>query len=162
MLKKILSVFIVTTFLMQSLALAEALTPPSEDAYKSRLSEYFYSVTGREVLKPIKLLGSVSKPGLYHLPEGTSLTTLLSISGGFDKDADVKEMHVTKVNGTVQTKNFDELMKSNNDLKLQDGDVVYVPRSEGLFNQPTTNTITVLSSIVTVLLTGYLVIHTTN
>lgn len=165
MFKKFLSALITITFLTQSTSLAQNnsnFVTSSEDAYRSRLSEYFFSVTGREVLKPVKLLGNVAKPGLYHLPEGTTLTTLLSISGGFDKNADIHELQLTKSNGTTQTKNLDEILKSSTDIKLQEGDMVYVPQEQGLFSQPTTNTITVLTSIVTVLLTGYLVIHTTD
>lgn len=128
-----------------------------QDIYYSRISEYFYNKTGREVLRPVQLLGGVAKPGLYHVPEGTSLTTLLAISGGPAQSADTDKIRIRKANGESMVGDLPQLLETKKEMTLSGGEIVFVPQKEGYFDQPTINTVNVISTIATVILTAILV-----
>lgn len=129
----------------------------TEDTYQSRISEYFYNKSGREILKPVELMGGVAKPGLYHIPAGTSLTRLLSISGGPTPDAEVSEIVIRLADGKNVESDLPNIMKTGKEVPLSGGEIIYVPRKEGLINQETGYSITVIASVVSLFLTAYLV-----
>jgi len=141
---------------------AWAQTSGIEDTYMSRISEYFYNKTGREVLRPVQLLGGVAKPGLYHIPEGTSLTTLLAISGGTTPDAEVREITIRNSEGKKFYENLPKVAEGGTGTTLKGGEIIYIPRKEGWIDQPTAQTLTVLTSILSVFLTAYLVHDSTK
>lgn len=135
---------------------AQVFTAPRDsgsDQFNSRLSEYFYKRNER-VLVPVKLLGQVSKPGLYHVPPNTSLTTLLSVSGGTGPQADLKRIQVTYAEKR-KTDELDlkDLIRSGKDPVFQQGDVIFVPEKEYMFDQTVVNTAGVLTSIASIVLT---------
>ncbi len=101
-----------------------------------------------------------AKPGLYHLPAGTSLKTLLSISGGTTNDADVEEIAIHSRAGVSEIKDLKKISSLAVDYKLQGGEMVYIPKYEGLFTQPTVQSVTVITSIVSILLSIYFVNET--
>jgi hypothetical protein len=129
----------------------------AEDMYKSRIAEYFYVRTGKEILKPVRLLGAVEKPGLYHLPDGTKLTSLLAISGGPRQEADLNHIRVSHPDGSTHKRDIDELIKVGGDVPLGEGDIVYVPRERELIKNSTQAFVLTLVSIVTMSLTAYVV-----
>lgn len=133
-----------------------------DELYRSRLSEYFYNITGKEVLHPIRLLGSVKQPGLYHVPKDTNLTTLLAIAGGPTREADTEELHVRKENGDYLKINLDKNIRKGKDTPLQSGDIIYMSEKKGWFDQATTSNITVAASFITALATLILVIDNNN
>lgn len=137
----------------------------AEDIYHSRISEYFYNKSGRDVLSPVKLLGSVSKPGLYHLPENTNLSTLLSIAGGTAGDANLKGIVIRRADGSRIERDLLKVVQNGDEVKLATGDIIFVPQKEGWFDGPTSNSIMVVTAVLTVVLTGIMVqntIRTTN
>src|SRR5690348_14969630 len=71
----------------------------SDDVYKNKLSVFYFNKTGAEILRPVKLLGVVARPGIYNLPENTNLSTLLSIAGGIEHGADLKNVSVSNPDG---------------------------------------------------------------
>ncbi|MGE0527339.1 MAG: polysaccharide biosynthesis/export family protein [Bdellovibrionales bacterium] len=133
------------------------LSQSNDDVYRSRISEYFYMRTGKEVLKPIRLLGRVDKPGLYHVPADTSLVSLLALSGGVQNDADVKGILISRGDGRVEKKNLNDLIRVGGDLSLKDGDVVFVPKDEPLVSDHNTSLLIALTSILSVGLTAIVV-----
>jgi hypothetical protein len=161
-LNRVFKITLIGIYLFSGQAFAQT-TPGgnSEDVFYSRISEYFYNRSGRDVLSPVKLLGSVSKPGLYHIPDNTNLSTLLSISGGTTPDANTEGIIVRRADGTKIEKDLFKVV-SGDEVKLAAGDMVYVPPKEGMFDAPSTNTIMVLTAVVSVVLTGILVNYTTR
>ncbi len=130
----------------------------SEEAGRTRISEYFYSKTGREILKPVQLLGSVEKPGIYHVPAGTPFLTLLSLSGGPKDKAATEKIVLTRSGGEQKTVDLKDLMRSSQSYTLNEGDTVFIPTKEGLFSSEQTNDITVVVGLATLLLTIFLVV----
>ncbi len=157
LLRKTIGFSLVLSLLGQSLAFAQA--PPAVD--DSRINEYFFNQSGRDVLRPVRVLGGIQKPGLYHIPEKTPLVTLMTLSGGTTPDADTKSIIVKRLDGTVLERDLFKLMtKPDQEVSLLNGDVVYIPRKEGLIDNTSATTITTIVSIISVLLTTYVVVRT--
>ena len=137
-------------------------TTPSETNYRSGISEYFYMRSGKDILKPVKLLGVVTKPGLYHLPANTSLTSLLALSGGALPDANTKKILISRKDGTVETRDLQLAIRYGQDPQLNEGDIVVVPKQEDFMSANTATTILVVASLLTVLISGFSAIQAAN
>lgn len=78
----------------------------------------------------IYMLGEVYQPGKYTMSGMTSVSNALVVSGGVNEKGSLRNISVKRNNNTVATYDFYEfLLKGSlqNDIKLQDGDVVFVP-----------------------------------
>jgi hypothetical protein len=137
-------------------ARAETTGSMLEEQYKSRISEFYYSRTGTEILKPVQIMGQVGRPGLYHLPVNTSLLTLLTISGGTVQDADNAKMLVRTPQG-VREENLYQMIKEGRDISLTGGEIIVVPQKTPWIQADVVNGVTVLTGIMTAILTGLLV-----
>lgn len=133
-----------------------------DDIFQSRINEYFYSKNNSDVLHPVKIIGSVQKPGLYHLPAQTSLTTLFSISGGVTPDADTESIIIRRADGTILEKDLFKVVAKSDDVSLLDGDMIYIPKQEGWINAPTGSSILILTSVLSVILSGIIVSRGSN
>ncbi|MCB9026652.1 MAG: SLBB domain-containing protein [Bdellovibrionaceae bacterium] len=129
----------------------------TDEAFRTRLSEYFYNQNNVDVLVPVRLMGNVNKPGLYHVPSQTSMLTLLSISGGPGKNADLDNIKVSSMDGKQNKLSLSQLINTENHFIVQQGDVVYIPDKHVTFDQNTLNAFTVITGIVSLLLTAVLV-----
>ncbi len=93
----------------------------------------------------IYLLGEVYQPGKYTMSGLTTVSNALVVSGGVNEKGSLRNISVRRNNKVVSTYDFYEfLLKGSleNDVKLQDGDVVFVPfienisRVGGAFKRP--------------------------
>lgn len=87
-------------------------------------------------LRKIYVMGEVAKPGIYALgSDYMSIFAALSSAGGITKRGRPKHIAVVRVvDGKVQMReiNFDRFVKkqdASQNVVLQDGDMVYVPKS---------------------------------
>ena len=131
--------------------------PISEQSARSRISEFFYEKTGSEVLHPVKLLGTVNKPGIYHVPQNTKLTTLLSVAGGTAIQADLANVSVSNPSGATQKIDFRATLESGKDVNLKPDDIIFVPEKKHMISPDTSNTIMITTAVISVLLTGIVV-----
>jgi hypothetical protein len=158
--RKIFSIFMGIT-LMASQAFSQNRTylsnGASEDLYRNKISEYFYNKTGAEVLRPVKLLGLVNRPGIYHVPENTNLTTLLSIAGGTDHGADLKAITISNPDGKSLQMDLNEELSTGKDINLKANDIIYIPEKKFTFDPNATNNVVIFSTIISLLLTTYVV-----
>lgn len=93
----------------------------------------------------IYMLGEVYQPGKYTMSGMSSVSNALVVSGGVNEYGSLRNISVKRNNQVVATYDFYEfLLKGSlqNDIKLQDGDVVFVPffgntaRVGGAFKRP--------------------------
>ncbi|WP_274520015.1 polysaccharide biosynthesis/export family protein [Abditibacterium utsteinense] len=94
----------------------------------------------------VLVVGAVSKPGSYALPEDRPLTIgdALSLAGGPQNTARVKTITLLRPNGQVVTRTILHIDRPENGLlavnqPIQNGDVIYVP--EGKPRQSTLDTV---------------------
>lgn len=132
-----------------------------EDSYRSRLSIYYFNKTGAEVLRQVKLLGNVNRPGIYHVPENTDLTTLLAIAGGTSNSADTQNVLISNPTGVNTTLNLREQLASGKDINLKANDIIFVPEKKFTFDPNSTNNVMVITTIISLLLTTYVVFKPT-
>ncbi len=112
-------------------------TQSIRDAYAAFLRDPVVTVVLKEFEKPWFVVGGeVARPGKYDLRGELTLTDAISIAGGFGTGA--RQGHVLLFRrvsrDTVETKKVDvkALLEKNGlreDLQLQMGDSIYVPRS---------------------------------
>jgi hypothetical protein len=158
MFRKSLQYAIALTFLSsQAFAQSRAYlsNSMSDEMYRNKISEFFYNKTGAEILKPVKLLGQVNRPGIYHIPENTTLTTLLALAGGTERGADLNDVQISNPDHTNSKISVNDYMKNGKDQALKANDIVFVPEKKYMFDPDTTNTVMVSATIITVLLSIY-------
>lgn len=93
----------------------------------------------------VYILGEAYKPGKYVLSGLSSVTNALFISGGVNEQGSLRNIQVRRNNSIIATYDFyDFLMKGSleTDIKLEDGDVIFIPFIEntvqlgGAFKRP--------------------------
>jgi hypothetical protein len=132
-------------------------------------SEFVFESYPNQDLIPIRLLGAVSKAGLYHVPKKMKLITLLSLAGGTTKDANLEEVIIS--NEYIKPKKSNNLSRSykktltvNLEQRLLDeskqlhvlkaNDIVLVKHKEPLVSTDTWRIISIVSVSLTGLLTA--------
>ncbi len=109
-----------------------------EKAYREILLDPEITVNLIEFVAPrVFVTGQVVKPGSYDLRAGQTLFQVVSLAGGFTRDAHRKQiLHARPINDRelkVVVVDLTKLLKPGNnqfDIVLQDGDYVYVPDSK--------------------------------
>ena len=93
----------------------------------------------------VYMLGEVYQPGKYTMSGLSSVSNALIVSGGVNESGSLRNISIKRNNKTIATYDFYEfLLKGSlkNDLKLLDGDVIFVPfientsRVGGSFKRP--------------------------
>jgi len=158
-LRKFIAVFIIfLIFPSQSFADSKdafGLNYGKEDS--GRIAEFYYKNTPNDVLVPVRLLGSVKSPGLYHIPRNTKFINLLSISGGPSTDADIYNIKIKHASGKSADIDLDDYMDGDLDLRLQHGDTIWVPRETMLFSPNTVTTIAVITGVLGIIVSVLLI-----
>jgi polysaccharide biosynthesis/export protein len=109
-----------------------------EKAYREILLDPEITVNVVEFVAPrVFVTGQVVKPGSYDLRAGQTLFQVVTLAGGFTREAHRKQiLHARPINERemkVVVVDVTKLLKPGNnkfDIVLQDGDYVYVPESK--------------------------------
>lgn len=125
-----------------------------------QLSEFIYGDEVEQKLMPVYLLGAVQRPGLYHLPVNTDLTTLLSIAGGPNENSEVDDITIRNDSSKRLDKvDFGAITRTRDARApvLRGSDLVYVPMKEPAVSNNTLLVMTVVGGLLTVVMTGLLI-----
>jgi hypothetical protein len=147
------------------------LTLPDENAEEtqgqSSVSEFIFKNSVDEPLIGVYLLGAVGKPGFYHVPLRTSLTSLLALSGGTLTEAELTDISIkrtptaTKQTGTagIQQVNLEKILKSDQgpEPTLANNDIVMIPVKQPLFSNNTVVAVSIFASLMAIVVSGVLV-----
>ncbi len=82
----------------------------------------------------VYLLGEAYKPGKYVLSGLSSVTNALFVSGGVNKKGSLRNIQIKRNNRLISTYDFYDFLINgslDSDLRLQDGDVIFIPFIEG-------------------------------
>ena len=91
------------------------------------------------------VLGEAYKPGLYTMSGLSSISNALFVSGGVNEQGSLRNIQLKRNGEIIGTYDFyDFLLKGqiNKNLRLQDGDIIFIPfiqnkvRSGGAFKRP--------------------------
>lgn len=159
-LKKIICVTLAQLLFLQSFSFAES-SSYFEVKEPPRAAEYIFRSAPRETLIGVQLLGAVKNPGIYYIPPTTDLLKLLALAGG-ESDADLSEIIVRKTDPGqtgVYELDMQKLMKTTGgkQFKLTQDDFIYVPRKEPWISSDVSKTVSILSLLATIVLTGVLI-----
>jgi len=140
----------------------------------AQASEYMYRSSPKESLISIQLLGAVQKPGVYYVPTNTDLLKVLTLAGGSTNGGDISEVMVRKMEpekwAQVRSKALDEYRGTyevdvqelirqggGESLKMNHDDLIYVPPRETMVSPEASKTITLVSVVMSMALTGLLI-----
>lgn len=175
-------------FLMVFLTFWSSVTPASplgelgsigDIKTPAQASEYMYRSSPKESLISVQLLGAVQKPGVYYVPTNTDLLKVLTLAGGSTNGGDISEVMVRKQEpekwATVDSKAVDEhrgtyqvdvqelIRRGGGErLKMNHEDLIYVPPRETLVSPEASKTITLVSVVMSIALTGLLISRYSN
>ena len=151
---------------VEPLALAESQT---EALLKNDLplpgNEFILRSSPDQPLIPVRLLGGVKRPGIYHIPVGTVFTTLISFAGGLDGDADSDKILISnRKRQSVTQVNLEELLKRTErpEPVLLVDDLIYVPQYKSAVSKDTTVYLSVISSVVAIIVGGIFIFQQTK
>lgn len=132
-------------------------------------SEFVFESYPNQDLIPIRLLGAVKNAGLYHVPANMKLTTLLSLAGGTNTEADLEsivvgndQQNVTAPNGESKkslTINLEDVLKegAKNDYTLASNDIVLIKNKSPLVSNDSFRIISIVSVVLTTVLTAVII-----
>jgi hypothetical protein len=140
----------------------------------AQASEYMFRSSPKESLISVQLLGAVQKPGVYYVPSNTDLLKVLTLAGGSTNGGDISEVMVRKTEpekwANIRSKALDEhrgtyevdvqeLIRQGGGepLKLNHDDLIYVPPRESMVSPETAKTITLVSVVMSIALSGLLI-----
>ena len=112
------------------------LSAENETGKSSQSADYFVFLgEGDELLMNVQIWGQVKNPGLYSLPEGSDIVTLLSLAGGPTENADLSSVKVIRKGvekDSLYKLNVKKALLSGDKEKtfLQPGDIVEVMPSK--------------------------------
>lgn len=156
----IMALLLTTNPLFAQISLSPSFTDEAfNNATPNRPSEYIYQSYKAQELISIRLLGSVQKAGLYHVPKGMQLTTLLSLAGGTARDADLKKVTISN-NGSDGLKPLRINLERAFDrgeaevYQLKTNDLVYVNEKQSFISNDAWKAISILSIVLTSALTA--------
>ena len=151
---------IIALFLSSSPVFAQISLSPSftdetfNNTTPNRPTEYIYQSYKAQELISIRLLGSVQKAGLYHVPKGMQLTTLLSLAGGIARDADLEKVTISngQNNGLKPLRiNLEQAFDRGESevYQLQSNDLVYIKEKRPFISNDTWKAISIVSIFLT-------------
>lgn len=122
-------------------------------------NEFF---VGKELGKPlvtVSILSGVGRPGVYHVPKGTDLASLIAYAGGSLEKADLSDVSLRReLNGTnsQESINFHKIAGTTRPFpELINQDVVFIPPRKTLDN--TLTWVTLVSSLASIALSVALI-----
>ncbi|MDC3316398.1 SLBB domain-containing protein [bacterium] len=125
-----------------SITLSGLTFEDARDLIKTRVAQQLIGVEavvsmGRLRAINVFMAGEVTVPGAYSVSAMTTVTQALFQAGGVTDIGSLRHIQVRRGGGTVATfDTYDLLMRgdASNDIRLQSGDVVFVPPYEGLID----------------------------
>ena len=164
--KKIICITLSQVLILQSTAYAQSTSSFFEVKEPPRAAEYIFRSAPKETLIGVQLLGAVKNPGIYYIPPTTDLLKLLALAGG-EQDADLSEIIVRKVDPAqsgVYELDMERLMTTTGgkQFKLTQDDFIYVPKKEPWISNDISRSVSILSLLATIVLTGVLIDKNAN
>ena len=121
-------------------------------------SEFVLRSYPDQSLISVKLLGGVGKPGVYHLPQGTTLTTAIALAGGFSQRSEYDSVMISNVSqGGFKKLDIQSLMTIEGRQKdpiLQTNDMVLVKEQRNNISPDTVSGIVIIATVVATILSA--------
>jgi hypothetical protein len=165
----IISLFTYSILINQTFA-AQNDTSKTTKYNLSSPSEFVFESYPNQDLIPIRLLGAVKNAGLYHVPANMKLTTLLSLAGGTNNEADLENIVIgndqqnviSPSSGESKTSlnlNLEEVLKTGakNDYTLASNDIVLIKNKSPLVSNDSFRIISIVSVLLTTILTAVII-----
>jgi hypothetical protein len=154
---KIFHSIVLTALVMSALA-----GPVLAQEGKGFAKDNFYMDAGQQLMIEVHVWGEVNKPGLYRVPDGSSVLDVISTAGGPTQYAALSRVKLTHIQTqqprTVKIDLNDYLSEDKPDSLpvLKPGDTVMVPRNLRSFWK---DAISVIADVAVIVNVYYLISH---
>lgn len=123
-------------------------------------AEFSVGDVPRSVLIRVKLIGAIARSGIFNIPRGTDLLSLLANAGGVLPTAN-GEVLIKRYNGkafTMSEYDLEDLVKSSKTLspEVKQDDVIYIPHSKPIVSDNAFKIMSLITGIAGVITTVYL------
>jgi len=155
--KVFLNIFLIYNIIFSNISFAETF---NAGVGFGKPSEFVFQNYKNQELISLRLLGAVRKEGVYHVPKNINLPTLLSLAGGFAKDAKIDDI---QIGGPIRKKtislDLNESISKNtrNQFYFKTNDTVFVKRDEPFISDKSFRVISVISVFLTAALTAVII-----
>lgn len=108
--------------------------PLIQDNFFLQKGDFIYVSTQSKL---IKISGAVRRQAKYELLKNENLNEIIKFAGGFAPDAYTKTIQITRTNNDkseIIDVNYEEVINSNSNFELKDGDIVTVSSIPGAIN----------------------------
>lgn len=159
MLKKLVALLLYNSLISQGHA--SIITFDETNQFSTGNSaEYIYKNYPSQSLIQIKLLGAVKNSGIYHVPEKTKISTLLSLAGGISENANTEKIiignDIKKQNKLINLEKILENRNGNED-ELIANDIVFVKNKTPMINNEVGHSLSLVSIFLTSVLTAVVI-----
>lgn len=133
---------------------------------ESCTSEYSLGDLPKSVLISIKLSGAVGRSGLFNVPRGTDLLTLLTSAGGVAANSQNRVV-IKRREGKgfiLLDYDLDDILHETDEAVpiVMQGDVVMVPHSRPILSENLFRVLALISSVAGLALTGFVLLDRTK
>lgn len=128
---------------------------PAQDAPSFKKDE-FYMDAGQRLLIEVHVWGEVNNPGMYRVPDGSTVMDLISKAGGPTQYAALSRVRLSRNDGPRRQNrkiNIDKYLSSTKEVEipvLKPGDTVMIPRNARFFWKDAISFVADLAVIVNV------------
>lgn len=157
LLKKGFTGVILVSFFSSTAFGANINNPKSMDGFsvaddlkvKGTGTEYVVGQTPDAVMMKVNIWGGVRMPGIYHVPVGTDLLSMISFAGGPSQVAELDDVHIKRnveAKTVAMSVDVDDLIngKDVENPLLRVNDIVVIPESKPAVSQ---NTMLILAAV---------------
>jgi len=141
--------------LILAIALLSCSFPVAQET-PSFKKEEFYMDAGQRLLIEVHVWGEVNNPGMYRVPDGSTVLELISRAGGPTQYAALSRVRLSSKAGDKRSNqkiNIDKYLNSTKDVdipSLKPGDTVMIPRNARFFWKDAISFVADLAVIVNV------------
>lgn len=115
-------------------------TKDSVSPFSAYQTDSYFTDSYGNILMNINIWGEVGKPGQLVVPEGSDISTLISLAGGPLEDANLKKIRVNrfqpdengKMTYLINLKTYTQTGDRSSLIALQPNDTVIIPKSKAL------------------------------
>jgi len=131
----------------------------------TRADEYFSELYQGEILVPVHLLGSVGKPGVYHIPKQTDIIRLLALAGGTRADANLEDVSIKRRSEETErviNLNLKQLVNekgTGRPINLEANDIVLVSPKEPVISPNTVQVVGLTASLLGLIVSSLVIVN---
>ncbi len=124
----------ISYILMENITAAGATRGELAAKITEKLSSYIETpkvsvIVKKFIRRQVYIIGQIKKPGTYPLKKDMRLLELIALAGSFSDTANESKLEIIRGNKIIKVNAAEIMRRESNDIILEAGDVINVPRT---------------------------------